>query len=197
MTNSTVFNYSEYESDYITRYLQDHGDETPDWFKTFILGDSSVSQNRDDDLEDYLSATTYVPSIGVSCFTPVSITSGSFQEVEFDTLDYASTGSVDWSPTPAPSHVTVEESGIISVTANVAWGAGGNDRELLIVANNLTVLAGATGAAQGGAINDRYSASVTYNAAAGDFLAIQVLQASGGPLLVMGSMQVSVLGKAG
>ncbi len=193
-----VFNYSEYETDYITRYLQDHGDEVPDWFKTFVTGDGSVSQNRDDDLEDYLSQTTYVPSIGLtlSAAQPADPST----TITFSAIDFQSTDTITWLNS-LPTRLTLIEAGVVVVVGNFnfASSVAGNLRAGQIYLNGFAITGapGLTLPPIGGGSTTIGSTTVIQSLDAGDYVELFCLQDSGGPINVQGTLSAAYLGRAG
>lgn len=195
-----VFTYSEYAQDYNTKFLQDH-DEIPEWFRTFLNGESSVSQNRDDDLEDYLTQTVYVPSIGVSITSSQSIAdnmAAPYDLIAFDGIDFQSTNLFDWVPTD-PTVITIEDSGIIAITATCRWDTNPTgERDMFIFLNG--GVAAQTGASCAGseALFPWLNCSDQFAFNAGDQITFAPYQNSGAPLnMLIAKISLSYLGKEG
>ena len=193
-----VFTYSEYVTDYVTKFLQDHPD-TPQVLKDYLNGFSSVETNRDDDIEDYLSAAAYVPSLGVIRSVGTNIGSGSLTAIPWEGIEFQSTSEFDWI-VGAPTRITMEERGIVDLKGNVyiAASAAGVYRTAQIYVNGVTELAAMTiPPLSDGLSPPRVSVSVTYSAEAGDYFELFTNQDSGGALAVTGRFSCSYLGLSG
>lgn len=191
-----AFYFSEYQYDFIANYLRDHPD-LPDNQKQSLADYASLLQSNDNDLENYLGQTTYVPSLGLARIASQTLATSNFGIITWDTQSWASTSAIVWAASPNGTRATVQETGIIAVGCSLKFDIGTGDRELIVYANGgIVEITGATGAGQGGTINDRLSASGQYYATAGDYIEAYVLQVSGGDLGVTARMQLSYLGKA-
>lgn len=196
-SGSTTFLYSEYLSDYLKSYLRDHGDEMSPDQRDVISQVAVIEQNRDDDIEDYLAQTTYVPSIGVIRAVAENIPDATGTAVTFEGIDFQSTAVFNWLAAD-PSKVSTDEQGIIAITANVTFAAaaGGVLRSLAIYQNGIQLVSQSSGPF-GGTPQIGVGVPVTVTAEAGDYFQAFVYQDSGGALGVTSKLQMSYLGLAG
>lgn len=199
MTQTQVFTYSVYQTDYITSYLRDHDEEIPDWFKTYLLGTSTTDQNRDDDLEDYLSAQTYVPSLSVRMTSGQSVGSTTNDPIAFEQIEFQSTSQFTWTLSD-PTKLYVQESGILLIVGNVSYAssAAGDYRTAQLWINGLDVGGGTTVGTLGGNGDPQAPAVTGYSALANDYIQLIANQNTGGALTAKtGKLFVSFLGKDG
>ncbi len=198
MTQTQVFTYSQYETDFITGYLRDHEEEIPDWFKVYLQGTSSTEQNRDDDIEDYLSAQTYVPSLAVSMTTGQTIgSSGSF--ISFEGIEFQSTSLFSWTLAD-PTKLYVQDSGILLVIGNVKYAvsAGGDFRTAELLVNGSEIGGASTVGTLGGNGAPQALAVTGYSAIGNDYIQLFANQNTGGSLTASSAkLFVSYLGKDG
>ncbi len=192
-----TFTYSEYQTDYITKYLRDYEEQIPDWFKTYLTGDSSLEQNRDDDIEDYLSQTTYVPAMGVIRGVAENIPDSVGTAATFEGIDFQSTSVFDWVLSD-PTKITTQNQGIVLVVANdtFAASAGGVLRAAAIYQNGAIISNQGTPPFGGGTVAPT-SISIMANADAGDYFQLFLYQDSGAPLGAISKLQIAYLGLNG
>lgn len=196
---TSVFTYSEYESDYAQKFLRDNGDGLPEWFKDYLNGQSVTSQNRDDDIEDYLAQNAVVPSIGVIRSVATNVANATLTALPFEGISFQSTSEFDWA-IGDPTKVTLEERGICLIIGNAYFDGStvGVYRTAQLYQNGVTELAAMTIPPLSSAANPpRVSVSVVANLEAGDFCQLMVNQDSGGNLPVAGRLSISYLGLSG
>lgn len=194
-----VFSYSQYSSDYIKQYIQKWEGQLPPYMLELLTGEAVVEQNRDDDLEDYLSEQTYVPSLALTRSTTQAITSGTGGFIQFDGIAFQSTNVFDW-VVADPTKLTISDSGIVSIVGNVSWdtAAGGDFRTAQLFVNGLDIGGGSTVTPLGGAGAPQAPAAALYNFVAGDYIQLFANQDSGGPLNITSArLGTSYQGKSG
>lgn len=196
MTQSEVFNYPLYQADVITKFLADH-DDLPGWFREYLLGTTVGEQDRDDALEDYLSAQTYVPSLAVVRPANQAVTDTTGSVIEFSAIDFQSTELFDWD-VGDPTKLTVTDSGIVLVLGSLSYraSAAGDFRTAQLFLNGAVTGVGSTVGPLGGNGDPAASTGAVFNLVAGDYVTLFSNQNSGGALNAYSArLSLSYLGK--
>lgn len=191
---ANAFSFTDYDSDFINQFLKEHGDKlTPE--VTQSLADYAVTQqNRDYDLEDYLSYQSFVPSIGLTLSAAQAANPS--VKVVFASIEFQSTTVLSWVNT-APTRITLLSKGIVSIVGNTTWDAGatGNYRTAQIFINGSNVV-GCIQPPIGGGGTPQCSVSVIKSLSAGDYIELFANQDTGGSLNVQGALAVAYLGQS-
>lgn len=191
---SLAFSFTDYDSDYITQFLKENGDTLPPEVSTALVNYATIQQNRDNDLEDYLSYQSYVPSLGLAL--SVAQAANPSTKIGFAGIEFQSTTVLSWVNT-APTRITLLSKGIVSIVGNTTWdpGATGNYRTAQIFINNVNIV-GCIQPPIGGGGTPQCSVSVIKSLGAGDYIELFANQDTGGSLNVQGLLQVAYLGQS-
>lgn len=190
------FEYSEYDDDFIKKVLAQYGEQMPDWVKGELGKYAVTHKDRDSDLEDYLGAESFVPSMRVSrLLVAQNVANG--DALTYEGIDLQSTEVFEWLP-GTPSKVTALASGIVSINAFVSLdsSAAGSFRKVIMLVNNSTRVGALATAITNQTAPDISFPATTYLAAS-DYIELFVEHNVGAPLGATGRMTISYLGKQG
>ncbi len=191
------FNFDYYLTDYVAMFrkmMEATGQTIPPELDAFLRELERATDLRDSDLEDYLSTGAFSPSVGVARVANQSVADGTLTAISFDTQAFLSTEIFEWD---GATKVKVQRSGVVSITGNPLFApsavgsrfAGLRINGLVTIANDWR---GAIGVVSMGC-----TVAKLYPVVAGDYVELLVIQGSGGPLNVTGTLELAWLGQSG
>lgn len=178
MTTSGGFEFIERFEDFVDKLIRDNPDLAR--WRDQLLGFSSVSSSRDDDLEEYLARANYSPSIGVRRTNVQGLNTATATKITFETEEFRSTDLFVWD---GAGTITVQEDGIITVLGNIRYATNSTGwRSAFIYQDGLEV-SGAEQVAYGVG-QPRLPISDAFPVIANDTIELYGYQTSGGVLNV-------------